>query len=130
MILKACSASLIALTLTLSGDAQTTPPSVGAATHYTQAQLKAMAKEAHSPAQFGAVAGGYAALQKEYLTKAAEEKQEWERRSAQIQLTAAKYPRPVDSAHYLYDYYTLMAQDAQQRSSRYHQLATAPSPLN
>jgi hypothetical protein len=130
MILKACSASLLALALTLSAVGQTTPPSAGAATHYTQGQLKAMAKEARSPAQFGALAAGYAALQKEYLTKAAEEKQEWERRSAQIQLTAAKYPRPVDSAHYLYDYYTLMAQDAEQRSARYQQLAGSPSPVN
>jgi hypothetical protein len=123
MTRRVSSICLLALALTTIGKAQTSASSAGTATHYTQAQLKTMVQEAHTPSQFGVLASYYTQQEKIYLTKAAEEKLEWDRRSANIVLTAAKYPRPVDSAHYLYDYYTTMAQDAHQRAEKYGQLA-------
>jgi hypothetical protein len=47
-----------------------------------------------------------------YLQKAAEEKKEWDRRSQNITSAAAKYPRPVDSARNLYEYYMYKASEA------------------
>jgi hypothetical protein len=85
--------------------------------------LKKMARDAHTPSQYAVLAGYYDGRQKDYLAQAAEEKQEWVRRSANIMLTAAKYPRPVDSAHYLYDYYTYKAMEAGQLAAKYSQLA-------
>jgi hypothetical protein len=115
----------LALALSAIGSAQTTTSSAVTATHYTQAQLKTMAREAHTPSQYAVLASYYAEQHTAYLAKAAEEKQEWDRRSVNIVLTAAKYPRPVDSTRYLYDYYSIAAQDAQGLAEKYRRLAVS-----
>jgi hypothetical protein len=115
-----CALSFALATL---GSAQTTPSSPGSNAHYTKSQLKQLAKDAHTPAQYGVLAGYYEKQQKDYLAQASDEKQEWARRSTNVMLTAAKYPRPVDSARYLYDYYTYKAMEAGQFAAQYSQLA-------
>jgi hypothetical protein len=122
---RAISVCALALAFSAIGSAQTTNPAAVAAVHYTQTQLKTMAREAHTQSQFTVLANYYAQQHTAYLTKAAEEKQDWDTRSANIVLTAAKYPRPVDSAHYLYDYYSRMAEDAQRLAEKYRQLAAS-----
>jgi hypothetical protein len=82
-----------------------------------------MMQDAHTPAQYGVLSAYYATQQKDFQAQADTEKQEWARRSANIMLTAAKYPRPVDSAHYLYDYYAYKAAEAGQFAARYSKLA-------
>ena len=52
-----------------------------------------------------------------YLQLAAEEKALMEERSQNTSGIAQKYPRPVDSARYLWEYYTLMAQESSSASS-------------
>jgi hypothetical protein len=86
-------------------------------------QLKQMAKDAHTPEQYNALAQSYSQLQKSYLEKATEEKQEWDRRSQNIVSIAAKYPRPVDSARNLYEYYAYKASEAGALATKYSQLA-------
>jgi hypothetical protein len=123
--MKSRIATICAMSIALAtlGTAQTNTSSAGSGTQYTQAQLKQLTKDAHTPAQYGVLAGYYGSQQKQYLAKAADEKQEWARRSANIMLTAAKYPRPVDSAHYLCDYYTYKAAEAGQLAAKYSQSA-------
>ena len=119
---------VMSLALATAGGAQTTTASSNRGTQYTQAQLKQLVKDANTPSQYQTLAGYYDAQQKRYLAQAAEEKQEWARRSANVMLTAAKYPRPVNSAHYLYDYFTYKAGEAGQLAAKYVQLATPTAP--
>jgi hypothetical protein len=97
---------------------------------HTQAQLKALARGAHAPEQYKSLANYYGERQKDYLQKAAEEKKEWERRSQNIVGTLAKYPRPVDSARNLYEYYMIRASDAGALEAKYSLLAAPDAPVN
>ena len=65
-----------------------------------------------------------------YLQQAADEKKEWERRSQNTTGIAAKYPRPVDSAKNLYDYYMAKANEASDLEAKYSQPASAGNPAN
>jgi hypothetical protein len=114
-----------ALTLALAslGNAQGTATSKEAGDHYTESQIKKLAKEAHSPEQYGVLATYYGNRQQLFLVKAADEKQEWARRSQYTTSISAKYTRPVDSARNLYEYYVQEASDAGALSDRYHRLA-------
>jgi hypothetical protein len=123
-----CAICLMLVTFGGIGGAQTTNSAVSSGTQLTQAQAKSLAKQASSPAQYRMLADYYANQQKGYLAKASEEKQEWARRSSNIVLTAAKYPRPVDSAHNLYDYYIYKSTEAGQFASKFGQLAGPQSP--
>ena len=96
--------------------------------HYTQAQIKRMAHEAHTPEQYTALAGYYDQQQKHFAEQAAEEKAEWARRSQYAQSIEAKYPRPVESARYLYEYYAAKAAEAATLSAKYSQLAAPKAP--
>jgi hypothetical protein len=89
----------------------------------SSSQLKQMARDAHTPEQYNALAQSYDQLQKSYLAKAAEEKQEWDRRSQNAVSISAKYPRPVDSARNLYEYYAYKASEAGALAAKYSQLA-------
>jgi hypothetical protein len=90
--------------------------------------MRQMALEARTAGQFSTLAACYEKLQKDYFEQAAQENQEWERRSQNVMATAAKYPRPVDSARNLYEYYLLKASKAGQLSAKYIRLAALRSP--
>lgn len=119
------------LSLGLAGvaGAQSAASSAGDGSHYTPAKLKKMAAEARTPEQYGVLAGAYAQRQASYLQQAAEERREWIRRGQNVVSMAAKYPRPVDSARYLYEYYSYEATEAGQRAAKYGQMA-APAPAD
>jgi len=95
--------------------------------HYTHAQLKQIQRDAHTPEQYSALATYYTAQQKSYLEQAAPEKQEWIRRSQFTSSIEAKYPRPVDSARNLYEYYTAKAAEAGAAADKYNRLMAASS---
>jgi hypothetical protein len=116
-------AGILSMALAGVGRAQGTASSGENGTHYTRAQLKQMAREAHTREQYRALAGSYGKQQKDYLQQAAEEKQEWIRRSQNIMGVAAKYPRPVDSARNLYEYYMYKATEVAELSAKYIRLA-------
>jgi hypothetical protein len=86
---------------------------------YSNAQLKQMRQEAHNTEQYEALASYFRTRQQDFEQKAQVEKAEWERRSQNVTSTAAKYPRPVDSAKNLYDYYTYEAQQMSQEVAFY-----------
>jgi hypothetical protein len=119
-------ASVLTLALVTAASATALASPADNSSQPTSAQLKQMAKDAHTPEQYTALAQSYGQLQKSYLDKAAEEKQEWDRRSQNVMSIAAKYPRPVDSARNLYEYYSYKASEAGALAAKYSQLA-APS---
>jgi hypothetical protein len=91
--------------------------------HVSPTQLKRLAQAAHTPEQYKNLAITYAKQQSYFLQQAAEEKVEWQRRSQNIVSINAKYPRPVDSARYLYEYYVYKAAEAGSLSAKYDQMA-------
>ena len=105
------------------GMAQGTASSTKNDTQYTKAQLHQLSRDAGTPEQYSELASYYANQQSEYVQQARAEKQEWIRRNESIVSIAAKYPRPVDSARYLYEYYAYQASKAGQLTAKYSQLA-------
>jgi len=77
-------ASILSITITGAGNAQGTASSTKKKSSLTNAQIRQMARVAHTPEQYRTVAGNYAGLQEKYLRQAAEEKQEWVRRSQNV----------------------------------------------
>jgi len=112
------------------GSAQVAASAAETGNHYTQAQLKELARDAHAPEQYKSLANYYGERQKDYLQKAADEKKEWERRSQNVVGVLAKYPRPVDSARNLYEYYMTRASEAGTLEAKYSRLATPDAPVN
>jgi len=123
-------ASLLSLAMASVGIAQGTASSSETGAHYTQAQIKQLALNAHAPAQFNALASYYGAQRENYMQQAAEEKKEWERRSQNVMSVAAKYPRPVDSARNLYEYYMYKASEAGTLEAKYSHMAAPDAPVN
>lgn len=89
----------------------------------TDAQAKRMRQEARTPDQFKALSVYFASRQADFAAKAASEYAEWTRRSQNIVSIGAKYPRPVDSSRYRYEYFTLMAAESGQQATRYSELS-------
>ena len=109
MKLNTIAAYVMACAFTTLASAQAAPSSADHGTSYTHAQLKHY----------------YGTKQKDYAQLAAEAKQEWLQRSENAPaVAAAKYPRPVDSARNLFEYYTQKASEAASLSAKYDQLAT------
>jgi len=120
----------LSLVFATVSSAQQSTRSAEDSTHISRSQLKNLIREANTATQYEALANYYGKQQKNYWARAAEEKQEWARRSAQVMASAAKYPRPVDSAHYLYDYDVYMATNAEQLATKYARLAHPESGTN
>ena len=95
---------------------------------YTPSQIRELRRTAHTSAQYDLLATYYDRQQKKYSDLASIELKEWSRRSQNVTSIAAKYPRPVDSARNLYQYYASRADDATKLSSKYHQLANPDAP--
>lgn len=119
--------SLIAISIALTGVgvSQASAPPANTGTHYSHSQLRQMIRDARTPEQYSALADYYAAQQTEYAQQAAEAKQEWIRRSQNVMVVAAKYPRPADSERYLYEYYMHKAAESGELTAKYGQLSTS-----
>ena len=91
--------------------------------HYTRAELRPQIQNAHTPQQYEALAGYFRQQQKSLQAKAAEEKVLWDARAQNVVASSNKYPRPVDSAHYLYEYYADGADRNGKLADHYQQLA-------
>jgi hypothetical protein len=130
MKLKLFAGCVLSSFLAGAGSSLAAAPPAEHGTTYTTAQLKQLAHDAHSPEQYSTLAGYYGKQQKDFLQLATEEKLEWARRSQNIVSIAAKYPRPVDSARYLYEYYSYKAEEAGQLAAKYSQMQTPESPIS
>jgi len=116
-------ASILSFALVSIGSAQGAVSPAANGEHYTQSQLKRLAHEARTPEDYKNLAAIYGKQQQDYLQQAAEEKQEWVRRSQITTSLYAKYPKPADSARNLYEYYVAKASEAGALSTKYSQLA-------
>ncbi len=90
--------------------------------------MKQQIATAHTPEQYRALASYYRQEEKSFRAQQAEEKILWEQRAQNTTSTAQRYPRPVDSAHYLYDYYAYKADRSAQQAAHYEQLAGMGTP--
>lgn len=73
--------------------------------------------------QYQALANYFRQQQTSYLAKAASEKVIWEDRKRKITGSGNKYPRPVDSAYYLYDFCSYSADRNDKLADHYEQLS-------
>jgi uncharacterized membrane protein YccC len=125
MRLNTIAACVLACAFTTLASAQAAPSSADKGTSYSHAQLKQMERDARTPEQNKALADYYGKKQKDYAQLAADAKQDWLQKSQNAPaVAAAKYPRPVDSARNLFEYYTQKASDAATLSAKYDQLAS------
>jgi len=99
------------------------PVASGESVHYSKAGLAQLRKEAHTPEQYRALAVYFDQRKRSFQEQANQEKKEWERRSQNVVGPAAKYPRPVDSARNLYEYYDYEADQAGVLQAQYQRLA-------
>jgi hypothetical protein len=94
----------------------------------TQARLKTLVQEAHTSGQYKTIAGYYGKLQQQFLKQAEDERQEWLRRSHSVTSISEKYPRPVDSSRYRYEYFSHKASEMGALVARYNELAAPDLP--
>jgi hypothetical protein len=92
---------------------------------YTKSEVISMMRTAHTAGQYGALAGYFRAQEQQFEQKASSEKQEMDRRSANVTSISEKYPRPVDSSKNRYEYFTYKAQEMGQKAAHYDNLSAS-----
>ena len=118
--------AVLACSLTLPVFAGNSSPVVSQQpVHYSKAELAQLQKEAHTPEQYRALAAYFEYRKASFQDQATQMKDEWKRRSQNIVGSAAKYPRPADSARNLYEYYTNEADKAGVLQAQYEHLAVS-----
>ena len=90
---------------------------------YSKAELYKLVRGAHSAGQYRALAKYLRAQESGFKQKAQAEKVEWDHRAQNVTGIAAKYPRPVDSSRYRYEYFIYEAEQMDQQASHYEALA-------
>jgi hypothetical protein len=76
-------------------------------------------QQTDTTANYRLLASQYRQKEQVYRAKAAEEKVEWDRRKQITGSIAEKYPRPVDSARNLYEYYAAKAEQSAQKATEF-----------
>jgi hypothetical protein len=122
-------ASILSLAFAGVGIAQGDDLSAKGGKQITHAQVAQLEREAQAPEQYKALASYFGTQQDKYLQLASDEKKEWDRRSQNTMSIAAKYPRPVDSARNLYEYYMYKASENGSFEAKYNRLATPSAPV-
>jgi hypothetical protein len=118
------------LTLALAqGAAYAGVSSSPTASHYSAAQIKQLIREAHTADQYRVIAHYFEQRQAVFSDKAADQMAEWARRSQNVTGPAAKYPRPVDEARNLYEYYAHEADDAAFQADKYSRFAAGADAI-
>jgi hypothetical protein len=90
---------------------------------FSNAQIRKLVSHAHTVEEYTVIADYYARRQQFYKGKAAEEMHLWADRSAVITPLSEKWPRPVDSARNLRDYYEYEASRSAKLLAKYSALA-------
>jgi hypothetical protein len=121
---------IVSIAFTGVGFAQATESSARTDAHYTQAELKQLALNAHEPAQYTALASYFGKQRDNYLQKAAEKKKEWLELSQGVTSAASKYPLPADSMRNYYEYYMHKAAEAGTLEVKYTQMMAQGAPVS
>lgn len=116
--------------LPMLGMTQTNVQTANLSTPLSARQLSNLVKSAHSIAEYKELAGYYHQQEMQYRAEAAAEKVERDRRATINAGLMQKYPRPVDSAQYLYESYLSKADNAALQARHYDQLAGNPTEQN
>ena len=123
------SACFLSLAFAAAGNAQAANHAADNGKQLTQTEVKQLARDAHAADQYKALAGYYGQEHSKYQQLADDEKKEWERRSQNIVSINAKYPRPVDSEKYLYEYYSYKASESAALEAKYSRMTGPDSPV-
>jgi len=105
--------------------AQSTAQTASLSTPISPREVHTLMLSAHSSAQYQQLAGYFHQQEARYRAEAATEKIERDRRAQVNAGLAQKYPRPVDSAQYLYESYVSQADSAALQAQHFDQLAAA-----
>jgi hypothetical protein len=92
---------------------------------YNKSEMIGMMRTAHTADQYRTLAGYFRAQEQQFEQKASSEKQELDRRSANVTSISAKYPRPVDSSKNRYEYFTYKAHEMEQKAAHYESLSAS-----
>lgn len=117
-------AATLSVTLPLVGMAQMQTQPAGQATTISSKEAHSLMKTAHELAQYQELAAYFRGKEQSYRVKRDQELALWNYRAQGIAANQNKYPRPVDSAHNLYDYYVYETDHAAAQAQHYEQLTT------
>ena len=114
----------LSFAIPLAALAQSTEQTASLAVPTSPREVHELIKSAHTTAQYKELASYYHQQETDYRAKAAAEKAERDRRAQVDAGLYQKYPRPVDSAQYLYESYVSSADSAALQARHYDQLAS------
>jgi hypothetical protein len=123
-------AALLSFAFPMVGTAQSTVQPTSLTVSLSAHEVRDLVRSAHSREQYQQLATYYHQQEAHYRAEAAAEKVERDRRAQVNAALYQKYPRPVDSAQYLYESYVSQADAAALSAQHYDQLAAAPGQLN
>jgi hypothetical protein len=115
----------LSLTFPLAGMAQSTTQTASLSTPITPREVHSLMLSAHNSVQYQQLAGYFHQQEAKFRAEAAAEKIERDRRAQVNAGLTQKYPRPVDSAQYLYESYLSQADSAALQAQHFDQLAAA-----
>ena len=115
----------LSLALPIAGMAQSTTQTASLSMPLTPREVHSLMLSAHNSAQYKQIAGYFHQQEARYRAEAAAEKIERDRRAQVNAGLAQKYPRPVDSAQYLYESYVSQADSAALQAQHFDQMAAA-----
>lgn len=115
----------LSLTLPLAGMTQPTTQTTNQTAQMSRQELHNLIKTAHDMGQYKQLADYFHQQEAKYRAEAAAEKLERDRRAQVNAGLMQKYPRPVDTAQYLYESYVSQADDAALQAQHFDQLASA-----
>jgi hypothetical protein len=115
----------LSLTFPLAGMAQSTTQTASLSTPISPREVHSLVLSAHTGAQYQQLASYFHQQEAKFRAEAAAEKIERDRRAQINAGLTQKYPRPVDSAQYLYESYVSQADSAALQAQHFDQLAAA-----
>jgi hypothetical protein len=115
----------LSLTFPLAGMAQSTTQTASLSAPISPREVHSLMLSAHTSAQYQQLAGYFHQQETKYRAEAAAEKIERDRLAQVNAGLMQKYPRPVDSAQYLYGSYLSQADSAALQAQHFDQLAAA-----
>jgi small-conductance mechanosensitive channel len=117
-------AATFSVTLLMLGTAQLPAQDAAQATTISTKEAHSLMKTAHELAEYQELAAYFRQQEQSYRVKRDQELALWNTRAQGIAANQNKYPRPVDSAHNLYDYYAHETDHAAAQAQHYEQLTT------
>jgi len=93
----------------------------------SRAELKKMIQDAHTTEDYLTLASYFRWRQQQFEQEAHDELAFWAKRSMNVSLEAAKYPRPEDSSKNRYEYFTYEAQKMSAQAAHYDSLSAITS---